>query len=107
MKNLIQEFKTFAMRGNVMDLAIGVVIGTAFSKIVTSLVDDIIMPTIGLFGKADFSEFVVANQIKLGMFINNLLNLLIITFSIFIVVKIMNKLSNKVLNKNIVNTEIK
>ncbi len=107
MKNFIQEFKTFAMRGNVMDLAIGVVIGTAFSKIVSSLVDDIIMPTIGLFGKADFSEFVVADQIKLGMFINNILNLLIVALSIFMVIKVMNKLSNKFTNKNIVNPEIK
>ena len=101
MKNIIEEFKTFAIKGNVMDLAIGVVIGTAFSKIVTSLVDNIIMPVVGLFGSADFSEFVILNQIKLGMFINSIINFLIVAVSIFFVIKVMNRVTRgRVSNTN-------
>ncbi len=95
MKNILAEFKTFAVKGNVIDLAVAVVIGTAFGKIVTSLVDDIIMPTVGLFGKADFSRYVVFDQIKLGMFVNNIINFLIVAVSIFFVVKFLNRLTRK------------
>ena len=75
MKQFIKEFKTFAMRGNVLDMAVGVVVGGAFSKIVTSLVNDIITPLIGMFlGKVNFSEIVVGSHlvnggIKIGLFI--------------------------------------
>ena len=92
MKNFIEEFKTFAIKGNVMDLAVAVVIGAAFGKIVSSLVDDIIMPSIGLISKADFSTWSPAG-IRLGMFINNIVNFLIITISVFVVIKALNKIS--------------
>lgn len=100
---ILQEFKTFAMRGNVVDLAVGVVIGTAFGKIVSSLVGDIIMPIVGvLTGGVDFSDLklVIKEGIKeaenvtvnYGMFIQNIVDFLIIAFSIFVVVKLINKL---------------
>lgn len=95
MKNIIEEFKAFALKGNVMDLAIAVVIGTAFGKIVTSLVDDIIMPSVGLLGSADFSEYVWSGQIKIGMFVNNVVNFLIVAASVFFAVKVLNRLTRK------------
>ncbi|MED0868026.1 large conductance mechanosensitive channel protein MscL [Bacillus spizizenii] len=93
------EFKAFAMRGNIVDLAIGVVIGGAFGKIVTSLVNDIIMPLVGLLlGGLDFSglsfTFVDA-VVKYGSFIQTIVNFLIISFSIFIVIRILNGLRRK------------
>ena len=94
MKNFLEDFKAFAIKGNVMELAVAVVIGAAFGKIVTSLVDDIIMPTIGLVGKADFSKFVVFGQIRLGMFINNIVNFFIIAVSVFVAVKFVNRLTH-------------
>jgi large conductance mechanosensitive channel len=99
MKNFIEEFKAFAIKGNVMDLAVAVVIGAAFGKIVSSLVDDIIMPSIGLFGKADFSTWAPAG-IRLGMFINNIVNFLIIALSVFVAIKFLNKVSQKIVRKN-------
>ena len=108
---MLKEFKEFALKGNVMDLAVGVVIGGAFQKIVTSLVEDIIMPCISIItGKVDFSDmmFTIGNaSIKYGNFITTIVNFLIISFSIFLVVKYMNKLHelnkikdfNKDLNK--------
>lgn len=94
---MLKEFKEFISRGNVMDLAVGVVIGGAFQKIVTSLVEDIIMPIISvLTGKVDFSNMVFTvgdASIKYGNFITTVVNFLIISFSIFLVVKYMNKLN--------------
>lgn len=96
---MLKEFKEFAMRGNIMDLAVGVVIGGAFQKIVTSLVEDIIMPTISIFtGKVDFSDMVFKYgnaSIKYGNFITAIVNFLIIAFSIFLVVKYSNSLNKK------------
>jgi large conductance mechanosensitive channel len=107
------EFKTFIMRGNVMDLAIGVIIGAAFGKIVTSLVEDVIMPPIGLLlGKVDFSNLYInlgkgdysslaeaqkagAATLNYGLFINTLINFLIIALVIFLVVKQINRLKRK------------
>ena len=93
----LKEFKEFALKGNVMDMAIGVVIGGAFQKIVNSLVNDIIMPAISmLIGKVDFSDMVlnVGNaSIKYGNFITTIVDFLIIAFSIFIALKYMTKLS--------------
>ncbi|MEC3848744.1 MULTISPECIES: large conductance mechanosensitive channel protein MscL [Bacillus amyloliquefaciens group] len=90
------EFKSFAMRGNIMDLAIGVVIGGAFGKIVTSLVEDIIMPLVGLLlGGLDFSGLAVTfgdAHIKYGSFIQTIVNFFIISFSIFIVIRTIGKL---------------
>jgi large conductance mechanosensitive channel len=100
---IVSEFKTFMMRGNVVDLAVGVVIGGAFGKIVTSLVDNIIMPPIGyITGGVDFSKLVLelpkidpakpAVVISYGIFINTVIQFLIIGAAIFVVVKAINKL---------------
>lgn len=97
-KGLIDEFKTFIKRGNVIDLAVGVIIGSAFSSIVSSLVDDILMPLIGVvIGGYDFSELSIKigqSTIKYGMFIQNIINFLIIAFCVFIFVKLLNKLEH-------------
>ena len=91
---MFKEFKTFIMRGNVMDLAVGVIIGAAFGKIVTSLV-----PLIGvLLGKVNFTDLSVkigSSTIKYGMFIQNIVDFLIVAFCIFVMVKIINKIINK------------
>jgi len=98
-----KEFKEFAMRGNVMDMAIGIIIGSAFGKIITSLVNDILMPPIGfILGKVDFSNLVItihektatspAVVISYGTFINTVINFIIISFSVYFVVKQMNKI---------------
>lgn len=95
--NMLKEFKEFALKGNIIDMAIGVVIGGAFQKIVNSLVNDIIMPLISiLMGKVDFSDMVltVGNaSIKYGSFITTIVDFLIIAFSIFIAIKYFNKLN--------------
>jgi len=108
---MISEFKEFAMRGNVIDLAVGVVIGGAFGKIVTSLVDKVIMPPIGmLVGNVDFSSLawtlapakigadgkeIPAVVLGYGDFINTLIQFIIVAFAIFMLVKVVNKLSRK------------
>ena len=96
---MIQEFKKFIARGNVFDLAVGVVIGNAFSKIVTSLVDNIIMPIVGiLIGGIDFTKLsltIFDVKIEFGIFIQNIVDFLIIAFCIFIAIKIINKLTKK------------
>ncbi len=101
-----KEFKAFAMRGNVMDMAVGIVIGVAFGKIVTSLVNDIIMPPIGvLMGGVDFSHLAVtlkaaagsepAVALKYGAFLSTILDFLIVAFAIFMVIKGLNALKRK------------
>jgi large conductance mechanosensitive channel len=105
---ILKEFKEFAMRGSVVDLAVGVIIGGAFGKIVTSLVDDIIMPPIGyLTGGVDFSEIKyvlkaadeVAKKpevaINFGNFINVVIQFLIVAFCIFMVIKALNSMKRK------------
>jgi large conductance mechanosensitive channel len=103
---MISEFKKFAMRGNVVDMAVGIVIGAAFGKIVSSLVNDVLMPPIGvLMGGVDFSDLAVvlkeavgdaaAVSINYGAFIQTVLDFLIIAFAIFMVVKAMNKMKKK------------
>jgi large conductance mechanosensitive channel len=95
MKSFIQEFKSFAMKGNVIDLAVAVVIGAAFGKIVSSLVDNIITPSIGLFmGGVDFSglSYTVDDAvISYGKFVQSIFDFIIVAFVIFIVVKALNK----------------
>jgi len=105
--SFFSEFKAFAMRGNVIDLAVGVVIGAAFGKIVTSLVDQIIMPPIGmLIGGVDFSAYKWVLQaagpdgkgevaIQFGAFFNTLIQFAIVAFAIFLVIKLMNRLIKK------------
>ena len=94
---MLKEFKEFALKGNIIDMAVGVVIGGAFQKIVNSLVNDIIMPAISvLTGNVDFSDMVwtVGNaSIKYGNFITTIVDFLIIAFSIFLAVKYINKLN--------------
>lgn len=94
---LVKEFKEFAVKGNAIDLAVGLVIGTAFGKIVTSLVNDIIMPPLGLLlGRMDFSSLAIKlnekTSINYGVFINTLVDFLIVAFAIFLVVKQINRL---------------
>jgi large conductance mechanosensitive channel len=110
---MLKEFKTFIMRGNVVDLAVGVVIGASFGTIVTSLVNDVIMPPIGLLlGRVDFSHLFVnlggqsfsslaaakaagAPTLNYGLFINAVINFLIVAFAVFLVVKQVNRLFPK------------
>ena len=110
---MLKEFKEFAMRGNVVDMAVGIIIGAAFGKIVTSLVNDVVMPPIGLLmGNVDFSQLYInlsgtdyaslaeaqaagAATINYGMFINTLLDFVIVAFAIFMVIRGMNRLKKK------------
>jgi large conductance mechanosensitive channel len=96
---ILKEFKEFASKGNAMDMAVGVIIGGAFQKIVTSLVEDIIMPAISIFtGNVDFSELtwkVGDASIKYGNFITAIIDFLIIAFSIFIALKVANSFNKK------------
>ncbi len=94
MKKFFNEFKEFAMRGNIMDMAVGIIVGAAFTAIVTSLVNDIISPIIGIFATEDFSDLVwtvAAVDIKYGAFIMAIINFLLVAFALFLVIKAMNK----------------
>ncbi|WEV71219.1 large-conductance mechanosensitive channel protein MscL [Lactobacillus sp. ESL0785] len=96
---MLREFKEFIQRGNVMDLAVGVIIGGAFTNIVNSLVKNLINPLLGLFiGRIDLSNLAIkvgGATFKYGAFINAIINFLIIAFIVFLLVKAINKLSNK------------
>jgi len=110
---MLKEFKEFALRGNVVDMAVGIIIGAAFGKIVSSLVNDIIMPPIGvLLGNVDFSELFInlsgqpyatlaqakeagAATISYGVFINTVLDFVIVAFAIFTVIRLMNRLKRE------------
>ena len=110
---MFKEFREFAMRGNVLDMAVGIIIGIAFGAIVTSLVNDIIMPPIGLaLGRVDFSNFFLnlsggsyaslaaakeagAVTVNYGVFVNTVINFIIVAFVIFLIVRSMNKLKRK------------
>lgn len=108
---IIKEFKEFAMRGNVIDMAVGIVIGAAFGKIVSSFVSDVLMPPLGLLlGGVDFAdkkivlkdavveagaEVAPAVTMNYGLFINTALDFIIVAFAIFMVIKLMNKLKRK------------
>lgn len=113
MKSLLNEFKTFALRGNVIDLAIGVIFGAAFGKIVTSMVNDILVPPIGLLlGNVDFSDLFInlsdtdysslaeaqaagAPTINYGLFLNNILDFMIVAFVIFLLVRQINRMQRE------------
>jgi large conductance mechanosensitive channel len=110
---MFKEFKAFAMRGNVVDMAVGIIIGAAFGRIVSSLVNDVIMPPIGLLmGNLDFGNLFInlsssaydslaaaeaagAPIIKYGVFINNVLDFIIVAFAIFLVIRGLNKLKKQ------------
>lgn len=100
---MLKEFKAFAMRGNVVDMAVGIIIGAAFGKVISSLVNDVLMPPIGfILGKVDFSNLSItllqktadspAVVISYGAFINTIINFTIVAFAMFIVIKQMNRL---------------
>ena len=104
---IIKEFKEFAVKGNAIDMAVGIVVGASFGKIVNSLVNDVIMPPVGvLVGGVDFSNLKVVLKaavadkpevaLNYGLFVNNLINFLIVAFSIFLVVKGINSLKNAI-----------
>lgn len=104
--SFLGEFKKFAMRGNVVDMAVGIILGSAFGAIVNSLVNDVIMPPIGLLlGNVDFSQLSLtlrpavegqaAVVINYGTFINTIVSFLVIAFSVFLMVKTINKLESK------------
>ena len=110
---MLKEFKEFAMRGNVLDMAVGIIIGAAFGRIITSLVSDIIMPPIGLLlGKVDFSSRFISLStahydtielakkagvatVNYGIFINNIINFLIVAFAVFLLVRTVNRWTTK------------
>lgn len=110
---MLKEFKEFAMRGNVVDMAVGIIIGAAFGKIVSSLVADVIMPPIGLLmGSVDFSDLFInlsgqdyaslaaakeagAPTINIGVFINTVLDFVIVAFAIFLLIRAINRLKRK------------
>jgi large conductance mechanosensitive channel len=122
---MIKEFKEFALKGNVMDLAVGVIIGGAFGKLITSLVNDIIMPLIGLLlGKVDFSNLFITlgdgvfktvadakaagvATLNYGLFLNSILDFVIIAFSIFLVIKQMNRFKPKKIEPIVVPANIR
>ena len=100
---MLKEFKDFAMRGNVVDMAVGIIIGAAFGKIVSSLVADVIMPPIGMImGNVDFSDLSYAlgeaegaATLNYGLFINTVINFLIVAFAIFLLIKGLNSMKKK------------
>jgi large conductance mechanosensitive channel len=110
---MLKEFKEFAMRGNVLDMAVGIIIGAAFGKIIASLVEDVLMPPIGLLlGKVDFSNLFInlsgqsypsleaakaagAATLNYGMFFNTIINFLIVAFAIFLLIKQVNRFTAK------------
>ena len=110
---MLKEFKAFAMRGNVLDMAIGIVIGVAFGKIVTSFVNDVVMPPIGLLlGKVDFSNLFIdlsgksyatlaeakaagAATVKYGVFLNTVIDFIIVAFAIFLLVRQINRMKRQ------------
>lgn len=102
---MLKEFKAFAMRGNVVDMAVGIIIGSAFGKVVSSLVNDVLMPPIGaLLGKVDFSDLAItlhaktatsaAVVVKYGVFINTIIDFIIVAFAMFIVIKQINRIAS-------------
>jgi large conductance mechanosensitive channel len=105
---IIQEFKEFAVKGNAVDMAVGIIVGASFNRVVSSLVNDVIMPPLGvLIGGVDFKNLTLkladatkdslgneipAQTLRYGLFINNLIDFLIMTFTVFVVIKFMNKM---------------
>jgi len=111
MKKIINEFKEFISKGNVLDLAVGVIIGGAFQKIVTSLVNDVFMPILGIvIGGLDFSNLTIQFKdatINYGLFIQNIIDFLIMAFCIFIIIKLFNNIRKKIEKKEEKKEEVK
>lgn len=115
MKNFIEEFKTFINKGNVMDLAVGVIIGGAFQSIINSLVNDIVMPILSIFtGGLDFSSYSIAigsqegaATINYGSFISTIIDFILMALVVFIMIKNLNKMKEKMEKKEEVKEEIK
>lgn len=103
MKKFIEEFKAFISRGNVMDMAVGIIIGGAFTGIVTSLVNNIINPILGVFGGKDFSQYSIPLSgdaaLNYGNFIAAIINFLIMAFIVFMIMKVMNGFADKLKKK--------
>lgn len=99
MKNFIEEFKAFAVKGNVLDMAVGVIIGGAFTSIVNSLVADVFTPVLGMItGGIDFSDLsfgILDAQIMIGNFLNAVISFLLTAFCVFLIVKAINKITKK------------
>lgn len=97
---MLKEFKEFALKGNAIELAVGVVVGTAFQAIIKSLVNDVIMPLVSvLFGNIDFSDWVLKignNTVSYGSFISAIVNFVLVAFTLFLVVRYINKLNKKI-----------
>ena len=105
----IDEFKTFISRGNVLDLAVGVIIGAAFQSLVTSLTDNIISPILGCFSEVDFTDYVlnIGNlSLRYGAFLTDVINFIIMAFIVFLIVKFMNKLLLKTNKEDEKNEEV-
>jgi large conductance mechanosensitive channel len=99
MKKFFDEFKAFISKGNVMDMAVGIIIGGAFTAIVTSLVEDVISPILGIFGGMDFSDIALTingSPIGIGKFITAVINFLLIAFVLFNIIKAINKMQSAV-----------
>ena len=102
-KNMLKEFKTFALKGNVIDMAVGIIIGASFGKIVDSLVKDILMPPLGMvLGKVDFSDLKImlgsekdAPSVNYGAFLNNVISFIIVAFAVFLLIKAINTVRAK------------
>ena len=111
MKKIINEFKEFISKGNVLDLAVGVIIGGAFQKIVTSLVNDVFMPILGIvIGGLDFTNLSIKFKdatINYGLFLQNIIDFLIMAFCIFIIIKMFNNIRKKLEHKEEVKEEVK
>lgn len=114
--SVVKEFREFAMRGNVLDLAIGIIIGGAFGKVVSSMVNDVLMPPIGvLIGGVDFSSFGItlreavdknpAAILKYGAFLNNMIDFTIVAFAVFLIVKAVNRMQRKPVPAPVVTTK--
>ena len=106
---VIDEFKTFISRGNVLDLAVGVIIGAAFQSLVTSLTDNIISPILGCFSEVDFTDYVlnIGNlSLRYGAFLTDVINFIIMAFIVFLIVKFMNKLLLKINKEDEKNEEV-
>ena len=108
--SIIKEFQEFAVKGNVVDMAVGIIIGAAFGSLVNSMVNDVVMPPIGyMIGGVDFSSLQIvlkeaaggapAVAVKYGLFINKIINFIVVAFSMFLVIKAMNHLNERVARK--------